>query len=87
MFVVEILLTKKYLLSPIAIISCVNLPAKLPVIAASNVETWNKRSASVTCTSVAKGSSCILARDSDIRTMASSCLKILKNEELSLYPN
>lgn len=50
-------------------------PAKLPVIAASKVDTWNRRSASVTCESVAKGCSCILASDSDIRMTASNWLR------------
>lgn len=50
------------------------LPAKLPDMAASNVETWNNLSASFTCDSVAKGCNCIFARDSDILITASSCL-------------
>ena len=49
-------------------------PASEPDMAASSVETWKRRSASSTSASVANGSSRILARDSEIRIMASSCL-------------
>lgn len=51
-------------------------PAKLPVMAASSVDTWNKRRASLTCESVANGNNCIFANDSDIRITASSWLKL-----------
>ena len=52
-----------------------SLPERLPDIAASRVETWNNRSASSTSASDANGFSFILASDSDIRMMASSCLQ------------
>ena len=50
-------------------------PLRLPVMAASSVETWNSLSASSTSASVAKAAMRILARDSEIRTTASSCLQ------------
>ena len=52
-----------------------NLPERLPDMAASSVDTWNSLSASSTCAAVAKGSSLILASDSEILMIASSCLK------------
>lgn len=54
--------------------TCIYLPAKFPVLAASNVDTWKRRRASSTWFSFAKGFNSIFARDSDIRIMASSCL-------------
>ena len=44
-------------------------------MAASNVDTWNSLRASSTCAAVAKGSNLILASDSEILMIASSCLK------------
>ena len=52
------------------------IPARLPDIAASSVETWNNLKASSTSASVANGASLIFAKDSDIRTIASSCLEL-----------
>ena len=49
-------------------------PEREPERAASRVETWNSRSASSTWLSRAKGERAILAWDSEMRTMASSCL-------------
>ena len=57
------------------------LPDKLPVIAASRVETWKILNASSTCTSVAKDCSCILAIDSDNRMTASNCLRYKKKKK------
>lgn len=51
------------------------LPERLPDMAASNVDTWNSLRASSTCAAVAKGSNLILASDSEILMIASSCLK------------
>ena len=51
------------------------LPERLPDMAASNVDTWNSLRASSTCATVAKGSNLILASDSEILMIASSCLK------------
>lgn len=50
-------------------------PDRLPDIAASSVDTWKSRKASSTSASVAKGCSLIFAKDSAMRTMASSCLQ------------
>lgn len=50
-------------------------PARSPEWAASRVDTWNRRMASSTWRSVAKGWSSILARASEMRMMASSCLE------------
>ena len=44
-------------------------------MAASSVDTWNSLSASSTCAAVAKGSNRILASDSEILMIASSCLE------------
>lgn len=52
-----------------------SLPARLPDMAASSVDTWNSLRASSTSCSVANGCSFILANDSLIRMMASNCLK------------
>ena len=49
-------------------------PARLPVIAASRVDTWNRRKASSTSASVANDARRIFAKDSAMRTIASSCL-------------
>ena len=63
------------------------IPARFPVLAASRVDTWNKRRASSTSTSVAKGAILILAKDSEILIIASNCLKYEYNIErrLKLY--
>lgn len=50
------------------------LPARLPDIAASRVETWNNLRASLTWLSLANGCNCIFASDSDILIIASNCL-------------
>ena len=50
------------------------LPARQPDRAASSVDTWNSRKASSIWLSRAKGANDILASDSAIRTIASSCL-------------
>ena len=52
----------------------VDLPARFPDPADESVETWNNRSASSTSVSLAKGASRILAKLSEMRTMASNCL-------------
>ena len=49
-------------------------PERDPDSAASSVDTLNRRSASSMWLSVAKGDRDIFARDSAMRTMASSCL-------------
>ncbi len=43
------------------------------------VDTLNKRNDSLTSASLANGDKRILAKDSEIRTTASNCLKINKN--------
>lgn len=50
-------------------------PERLPDRAASSVDTWKSRRASSTSSSPAMGCSFILARDSAMRTTASSCLQ------------
>lgn len=57
---------------------CPSSPDRLPDMAASSVDTWKSLKASSTSASVAKGCSFILLRDSAMRTMASSCLWIMK---------
>ena len=56
----------------------VDLPERLPDMAASSVDTWKSLSASSTCAAVANGSNLILAKDSEILIIASSCLKGIK---------
>lgn len=62
------------------------LPAKLPDVAASNVDTWKSLRASSTSASEANGHNLILACDSAIRMIASSCLigKKKKNYQLNI---
>ena len=50
-------------------------PEREPERAASRVDTWKSRRASSTWLSRANGERDILARDSEIRTMASNCLQ------------